>query len=132
MISFEESVKDIVGLTSYEEGKLPAWLRDHLQHHAGADQIEDAELVERFVHGDWLGHWGVAEIDGDEVAVLETPSDDHGDIAEVAEFAWWADCGFVVVEPSTTYHGGCTTYLTEQFCVKPRRRAATALAANKC
>jgi hypothetical protein len=132
MISFEESLKDIPGLSKYEETKLPAWLKEQLLHYADKGITEDAELVERFMHGGWLGHWGVAEIDGEEVAVLEHLGDGPEDVADVVEFAWWAECGYVVVEPSVTYRGGCTIYLTEHFCVTPLRRVAAVEAANAC
>lgn len=123
MISFEESVKDIVGLTSFELGKLPAWMKMRVLsfHGASVDEaMTDAEVVEKFVREAWLGHWGVATINGQEVGVLEHLDVNHQDVIEAAALANRLQCGFVVVELDDAYEGGCTTYLTEDYCFAAR------------
>lgn len=133
MVSFEESVKDIEGLTNYEEGKLPCWLKEQVLYFYApsiAEPIADAELIEQFVAGSWLEHWGVATIHGDEVAVFEHLEDDPMEVDEAAYVAECINCGFVVVEPSEKYIGGCTTYLTERKYLKRRREVAIALEGN--
>ena len=134
MCEFLESVKDIVGLTAYENGKLPKWLAERLclDDCNGMDvMMTDAELIDTFVRDSWLGHWGVAVIDGQEVAMFEHLGNHHLGFEEVAELAERMNCGFVLVEPSEIYDVGCTTYLMENLHMASRRTTArVALADN--
>lgn len=127
MISFKESLEEIDGLTEYREGVLATWLREQLLFRLGAlktDPIEDSKLVERVYNDTWLGHWGSAIADGEEVAVFECLVDDLEYIESLAYHAHSLERGFIVVEPSSAHQGGYVTYLTPYFTVTPRPRAA--------
>lgn len=125
MISFEDNVREIVGLTSYEEGELPRWFREDLQYYYGVGQIDDAELLCKINRSEWLGHWGIAVVNGEEVAILEHLCDGAEDLDTIAELAYRLTCGYVVVEQSQERPSGWTVYMTELFCVTPRPRVAT-------
>jgi hypothetical protein len=90
MISFEESMKEIEGVTTFKLGKFRAWMKMRVLSFHGAavgDVMTDAEVVDKFVRGAWLGHWGMATIGGQEVAVLEHLDVNHMGVVEAAALA---------------------------------------------
>lgn len=130
MCVFSESVKDISGLTAYEDRKLPTWMAERLRHYNcnGTQAVmTDAELIDTFVRDSWLGHWGAAIVGGEEVAVFEHIGNHHLGFEEVSELAAEMNCGFVLVEPSDLYDVGCTTYLTEKPLMAARKAASLEL-----
>jgi hypothetical protein len=132
MTEFEMSVRESKGLTDYRLGALPKWLSTRLiKMFVGDDDgATDADLVERFVRGDWLRNWGAATIDGKEVFVFDYR---HENIFQLCEPAWLAEvlyCGLTMVEPSRDYFVTTTALFTEHRALFPRDRAGTALAVN--
>lgn len=135
MISFEESLNEIAGLTEFREGELPEWFRNALLFWGAAfitGPMEDDKLVDRLYRIDLIGHWGVATVDGEEVAVFECLGDEIGCVESMANHAHYVECSLVVVEKAESYQGGYTTFITRDFSVTPRPRAAKVLAGVVC
>jgi hypothetical protein len=129
MICFEQNVNEVGGLTSFKLNRLPAWMKQRVLSSSGTaanELMTDSEVVDTFVRDEWLGHWGAATIGGREVFVLEHLDVNCKGVVEAAELAHRLQCGFLVVEMNDDYEGGCTTYLTEDYCFAARNRSANA------
>lgn len=127
MVTFEESLKEIAGLTAYREGELPEWFRKVILFWGAEHNIQpmaDDKLVERLYGMDPIGHWGAAMLDGEEVMMFECMGDDIECVGGLAYHANHIECGFFVVEKSKFYQGGYPTFITQDFTVTVRPRAA--------
>lgn len=128
-------MKEIAGLTAYREGKLSEWFRKVLMFWDAAHNIhpmDDDKLVDRLYSIDPIGHWCAAIVDGEEVVVFECLGDEIGCVESLAYHAHHIECGFIVVEKSESCHGGYITFITRDFNVTQRPRAAKVLTAAAC
>lgn len=131
MTSFEESVRDIEGLSDFKPGVLPEWLSERLHRKKVAGKKTGYSNRHIFAKADleWLGDWGKATINGEEVFLFLFRS---GLGYYSFESAMWADeleCGWQEVEGFRLE--GKTMFFTEHGKrVLHRRTANSALAVN--
>jgi hypothetical protein len=99
---FDQSVWEIVGLSTYEPKRLPAWLRDKLDGWWCPPELTtDEDVVGHQFGRFYIGEWGTAVINQQEAFIWETDGDDwYGDHFQ---FADTMDCGLVLVEPSSNF-----------------------------
>jgi hypothetical protein len=125
MSEFEENVYAIVGLSAFAAGKLPPWFTKRLDDLFGDiddGEREDFDSIIEFIQGRWLGNWGTAAINGEEVVVLEHRGTDF-ELYKPTHLAEMLHCGFHVVEASEKCDAGTTVYLSERRILVPRRKA---------
>lgn len=98
---------DIIGLTSYEPGRLPGWYRDRVYD----DPIDDAALFDESLGQLNAVGWGTAVIDGEEVLLWHVEEIEW--FTEHFEFANVYGLGVTFVEPSQDFWEGTTAYYSQ-------------------
>lgn len=127
MVEFSESVRDIEGLTSFQLGKVPEWLADCLNETlvGHPENSSGTDLVAFHLNREWLGDWGTATINGNEVFMSEYLAIDAWALFEPAQLAETLYYGLNVVEDSRSCNG-VTAVFSEERVLIPRRNTATA------
>lgn len=133
MNEFEKSIRDIEGLTAFKQWSLPEWLPKRIDAMFASRKegpLSDADFVDEFIRGEWLGNWGMATINGKDVFIFEYSEEDTIELYEPARIAEKLHCGLVVVEPSWPFLEVTIVGFTEHLAFIRRRKAASvALAA---
>lgn len=126
MTEFEESVRDIEGLTDFKLGKLPEWFSERLKEKLvmpSQDHYSDVELVNDCLSHKWLGRWGTATINDAQALLFEFHWDRAYDQFEPDRLADELDCGLQRVEMSDRFYVD-TAFFTEHVNLVPRRKGA--------